>query len=78
MIFSHTPWLAGGVFHQNPREVCGEEGLSAEPVAFLFLLTLLAGWTGVKSRFSFFFSVKELHTNFTFAGRDNLLMYPRL
>lgn len=78
MIFSHIPWLAGGVFHQNLREVCGE-GLSVEPVAFLFLLTLLAGWTGMKSRFSFFFfSVKELHTNFTFAGRDNLLMYPRL
>lgn len=54
MIFSHIPWLAGGVFHQNLREVCGE-GLSAEPVAFLFLLTLLAGWTGMKSRFSFFF-----------------------
>lgn len=56
MIIPHAPQACGRCFAPEPREVCGEGTLSAEPVALLFLPTLLAGWTGMKSRFSFFFS----------------------
>lgn len=52
-LFSCTQ-ACGRYFALEPREVCGEGSLSAKPVAVLFLPTLLAGWTGMKSRFSFF------------------------